>query len=478
MRLRRGTGSEPALFASAAIVLLVIGAFLRVRASLNDLWLDEIWSLQLAGQVGPWWGVLTQIHHDNNHYLNTLWLHAMGPRGNWPGYRLPSIAAGSSTVLLAGLIARRRDAASGVIAMILTAVSYVLVLYSSEARGYASVVFFALLAYALLESLMERPRWPLVPCLWASMTLGFLSHLTFVSFFAAAGAWSAWRLLRAPGTRAAGLRALVLWHSVPAAFFATLYVVDVRHLVIGGRSSTPPVQAMEAVLAWVVGAPPGAVAMAIACVVALAALASGLCMLWRERSDAVVLYAGAIVVAPALLVIAGRAQALFPRYFLIGIAFLLVLSSQVLSALLRRGRLGKVVVVALLAGYVGANAWRLSSLMEHGRGDYQGVVKFLAESTKGDTVTIGGDHDLRIPLVLQFYVPGATGGKAPEYFAAGSWPAEGVEWLITHADPSGPPAPTSPLLVDPAGHRYDLVRTFESAPLSGAHWFVYHEQGR
>jgi hypothetical protein len=33
-------------------------------------------------------------------------------------------------------------------------------------------------------------------------------------------------------------------------------------------------------------------------------------------------------------------------------------------------------------------------------------------------------------------------------------------------------------LADPAGNRYDFVKTFQTAPLSGSHWYIYHNRAK
>jgi hypothetical protein len=89
-----------------------------------------------------------------------LWLYRAGFHGNWPGYRIPSIAAGVGSVVLAGLIGLRRNAPAACFAMMLVAFSYVQILYSSEARGYAEVVFFSFLSYYALDKYLEKRAWP------------------------------------------------------------------------------------------------------------------------------------------------------------------------------------------------------------------------------------------------------------------------------------------------------------------------------
>ena len=147
------------LYASGSVLIVALAAVIRIRAAHNDLWLDEIWSLDFVSLIKSPLDVFTKIHHDNNHYLNTLWLYCIGAHGNWLQYRILSIVAGIGTIVLAGLIGRERNIASSLFAMALTTGSYVLILYSSEARGYASAIFFSFLSYYLLDRYLKQQRW-------------------------------------------------------------------------------------------------------------------------------------------------------------------------------------------------------------------------------------------------------------------------------------------------------------------------------
>jgi uncharacterized membrane protein len=116
------------------------------------------------------------LHHEVNHYLNTLWLWFVGNRGNWPGYRIPSLLAGSGTIVLAGLIGRRRNRTTAFMAMLVLGFSYIMVLYSSEGRGYALAIFFAFLSYYALDHYLEKPRWPWAVVCSISGVLGMASQ--------------------------------------------------------------------------------------------------------------------------------------------------------------------------------------------------------------------------------------------------------------------------------------------------------------
>ncbi len=149
--------SSRRLYAIAAIVLVVAVA-LRLAGSANDLWLDEIWASAVANEMHSVFDTFT-LHHEINHHLYTIWLYLIGPNGSALAYRSLSLAAGAASVAVAGLIGRRRSDATGVIAMLLVGLSYELVLFSSEARGYSMLVLCALLSYYFLDSYLARPHW-------------------------------------------------------------------------------------------------------------------------------------------------------------------------------------------------------------------------------------------------------------------------------------------------------------------------------
>src|SRR5258708_6566500 len=112
-------------------LITIAGAILRIWASVGDLWLDEIWSLDLAARATSPLGIFTEIHHNNNHRLNTIFLYSLGQQPNWVIYRIPAVVAGVFSVLVAGHIGLRRGRIEAIVAMILTAFSYLLIHYSS-----------------------------------------------------------------------------------------------------------------------------------------------------------------------------------------------------------------------------------------------------------------------------------------------------------------------------------------------------------
>ncbi|MGD8255524.1 MAG: hypothetical protein PVF48_14105, partial [Syntrophobacterales bacterium] len=109
------------------------GAVLRVWAAFDDFWLDEIMSLGLAQSISHPWEILT-LHHDNNHLLNTLYLFLIGKQQNWVWYRTLSVVTGTASVAIIAYTTFRRGFLEAATATVLVALSYPLILYSSEAR--------------------------------------------------------------------------------------------------------------------------------------------------------------------------------------------------------------------------------------------------------------------------------------------------------------------------------------------------------
>lgn len=106
-RVARAPAPHPAaspLAGSALAVVVALAALVRLAATWNDLWLDEIWTLKLLGGVNSLLGVFT-LRHENNHILNSLFMYALKPFGiDWL-YRVPDWLAGTAVVGLGAWVA-------------------------------------------------------------------------------------------------------------------------------------------------------------------------------------------------------------------------------------------------------------------------------------------------------------------------------------------------------------------------------------
>jgi hypothetical protein len=478
--MKRGWTSG--LWTTASVAVIVAAAVARVAGAMNDLWLDEILALSAACHLSAAADVFTTFHSEINHHLYTLYFFVFRPEDNWFDCRIPSLAAGIGAVVMAGAIGRRQSRACGLFAMVLLGFSYVMILYSSEARGYALAVFFALAAFHLLDRYHEKVkgdspilrRWPFAAGFSGCAILGFLSQLTFVSFYLATLAWSSYRL---KGNRKATfVRTMLGCHAAPLLFLTAFYVLDIRRLT--GISGTPAslLRSCVSVPAWAMGSPSHAAAQLAAGIVAAAILVVGMWGLRRDRLDLCVFFLGAIVVFPVLLVVLRGSDVIYARYFIVAIAFLLLLFSFVLGWLYERGPGGKAACAGLLALFVTVNGLHAASLFEHGRGRYSEATRYITEHSERSPVTVGGDHDFRVAPVLEFYGLGKDGSSA--YYPQDDWPPRGPEWVVCHKESFEEPTPPTREFVDGRRNEYEFVKSFPSAPLSGLHWFLYHNRSR
>lgn len=173
------------------------GLYLRVAGASNDLWVDEVWSLDLGLAAPSLASVFWGLSHDNSHTLNTVWLRLIGDGASPLLYRSPAILCGAATCLVAARLARRHGGpAAGVFAAVLFATGLLFVNYGSEARGYGPMMFGLLAAADALDEWTrgDRRAWVAVR-LCGGLALASFSHLlalpaaAILGLIAAAALW-------------------------------------------------------------------------------------------------------------------------------------------------------------------------------------------------------------------------------------------------------------------------------------------------
>jgi len=480
-------------------IVVAASAALRLACLRNDLWFDEIWSLKLVAIVHSPIEILTRLHSGNNHPLNSLWMYALGPSAPEWAYRLLSWTTGAATVGLAGAIARRQFVrmhpkdtgdgadAAGLITALLFGGSYMLVLYSSEARGYAPAVFFSLLAfYALLRGQVPkidparnrinfRDLTPFVYGL--ACILGLLAHAVSAQIVIAGFGFSAIVALRAAGpwrTRASGL---LLWHAVPCIFLGLYFICFFRRLDPGGATfagvnHVPLAGVFGDLAAFSLGFP-ASLGLAVAMPVLLAVTAAGLVLVFFRSLPLATFYALAVFVTPLPGILSANESVLFPRFFILSVACALLLSGYFLARawMFRawaRPLCASAVGLFLIGG--GFQAW---SLLLHGRGEYLRALRYVVAQTPTPDVTVSTDFsEFRNFLLIDRYGKAAAGpGRSIRYLPSRRWRAPGPEWIFVERLDNEPDAPGH--LYDSHGTYYQLERVFPHAPLSGWTWFVY-----
>ena len=456
-------------------VALALG--LRVAAARGDLWFDELWSLSFARELDAPWEVLTRIHHDNNHPLNTLALYVTLKRAGTHArplvYRALSLLCGVATIpVLLWMPIGDSDAPSRsrLFKAVLGALSFLAVVYSSEARGYAPAAFFALTAFGIVRgSRLEFTRNRRL-ALAVACVLGILSHLTFVFVYAGLVAWTFARVVRSENVR---WRSWMALHMLPVSFLVGDYVLDLRKLSYGGG---PPFHVGEVVvrtLSLAANGPGAGGGRNIAAVVTAAIVVGGIAELYMRRSDEWIFFATSLVLAPASVLLLYRARYLDPRYFFVLMPFFWLLLARALSMLWSGGGRGRLVAAPLLALFVGGSIAHLVPFLRYQRGDYSSAVDMMARLNTAAFITVGSDHDVRNRMVLEYYGEVLPSACMLRYVPIGTSNRDGPEWYVTHRfDEVGPISnPPASITVDSA--KYHLVRSFPYGGISGWTWHLY-----
>ena len=299
------TASEPMPsdrgFALACAAILLVSAALRILPAFGDFWLDEIWSLNTVQSLNSAWEIFAGVHDSNNHHLYSLLLYWIGDRETLVLYRIPALAAGIASVPLAAALVRRFGRLEALIAAFLVGFSFVLIFFSSEARGYALAVCFALAATWLLERDRERPSVGVELAFSACSILGLLSHLTFLFYVAGAAAVSVARLVRRRESPARAALALSALYAPTLLAVAALTWIDLREMRVGGGDPIRWALLASRSVGYTLGLPvPAALAWpALACAAALGVAAGRLS--WRAGDYDWLLVGVTAIVAPALV---------------------------------------------------------------------------------------------------------------------------------------------------------------------------------
>jgi hypothetical protein len=456
-----------------ATAIFVAAVGVRLAAACGELAFDEVWSWKLAAGSPGVIEILT-LRLDNNHILNTLVMYALGPFAEPMTYRLPAVASASAGLIFGCLLGRRRDA--GIPVLILQGASHVLILYGSEARGYAYLTGCTLAAWWVLEEFLDRPR------IWCragfalACALGFMSQLPFA--FAYAG-FVVYSVLRMYGRRH-WAQALLMLHVWPAVAIIAVYYFYVEGLYKGGGDPFPLGRTVVAALSLMAGGPQLApVAYIGAAVAALLLVFSIVAELRADRARGS-LYLVAIVLAPAGVIAASGFEYVYPRHFLVPMIFGYVAVGCQMARWWQRGRVVRVGVAALLAGFVVCNALPVTRLITQGRSQDAAAFSWIAEHSDEPVTTISGDHDFRVALPLTYYLFRneailTSRGKELKYFERTGLPPSGTDWMLLHSSSEWDKPPPD-MIVDQQRRPYKLAKVFPASSLCAFTWWIYRRQ--
>jgi hypothetical protein len=353
---------------------------------------------------------------------------------------------------------------------VLAGSSYPLVLYGSEARGYAPAMLCALLAFAILRSTWTGFGPGRVLAFWATLALGILAHLTFVIPTAALAVAAVVHEARSAAARWVRAGRLAVLFLVPLAFFAAFYVTFVRDMRIVGGPVLPYRQVVGTAAAMLLGlpdAPPWSTLAGIAC---LAVVVVGSVVAWRRRPEEGAFYATVLLVAPFGLLGATRPEHFYFRYFVVAFPFFILALAQLLGAAcgerpVRWALAGLVVVAPWIAGH----GRRIEPLVRLGRGDDRAALRRVSAESPPGELRIGCDNETGV--LLSFFARRLPPEQTLRAVDASRWRTEPPEWLITRSLQSGYHAP--PELGVGEHVRYRRVEAYRHAGASGWTSFLW-----
>lgn len=499
----------------ALILILTLAAVLRVLcSSSNEFWLDEIWSIKGVSSLAGIGGVFTDFISDNNHPLNSIYLFFINKLGfnlfEKPSYlicRSLSILCGTLSVLLAYRLGNRLETKCGRVFSLIIALSYIQILYSSEARGYAGAVFASLLSADILLGSKDRifsvkkssvddrdsiaelknsQSWTVNPELRSSYirkvsitlllasALGLLSHLSYYVFLVSVTIW----FVTTNDKRDLFHRALLLIKVMgPSLILAViLYLTFYRHLSEGSGALGEKTIFILNTISAIFGGPALSVNKPISAVVVVGLLllfvtivvTECLRVLKKQDHSALLCFLIAIPV-PLVLYYIYAPRVIYPRYFLVSITFFLALCANNLVRLSRTSLINRVISTGLLLGFLINSGIKTYELIIWGRGRPIEAINLIDSLATSSVTEISAQQDTRAFDSFKFYEDNFK-KTSPQYVANRAYP---TEWYIVESQDYFE-SPSS--IIEPyAGHRHCLAGRFNSAELSGFRWFIYRD---
>jgi hypothetical protein len=458
-------------------ILIVVAAILRVLATHNDVWLDEIISLGIANRVKSPWQIFSGVHNDNNHYLNTLYLYFMRGQSYEPAYRYLSVTFGVGLVAAGYWLLARRSRVEAMIFAGLLACSYPLIHFSSEARGYSGALLGSLLACAALTRWLAQEGMGR-QSLWMGLTYGLalvlavLSHLTACLIWFPLAGGSLLILMRRPSRMKSVLQWIDL-NLLPGSVLAALYFLDLRHLTPLGGPPMTLAHGLGRLLALSLGWPAKDAATVLIVLVPLVGLTVWQLALVRKSGDPLWILLPLIYVMPLVCMLFIRPPFFSPRYFLVIVPFLYVPAAMLLARLVR-ARMGREALAVVLALFAAGQAYLYAQFLRVGRGQLTAGLQYMMARTPSTDLRVASNQDFRAIMELSYFAPRVLKDRELSYVTVQNQGRIPADWYILHGEGYDPPGPASLHLPEqPAWYR---VAYFGASELSGQAWTIYSHQ--
>ena len=460
----------------ALVILIALAGALRVLATHNDLWLDEIISLQIANAVKSPWQIFSGVHSDNNHYLNTLYLYLVRRQSDEQVYRHLSVVFGIGLVPAGYWLLARRSRAEAMILAGLLACSYPLIHFSSEARGYSGALLGSVLAYAALVRCMEQGGWRqslLMGLTYgSSLVLAVLSHLTSCLIWLPLAAGSFLIFMGRPGR----IKSASLWiaiNALPAGVLMALYFLDLRYLTQLGGPPMTPAHGLGRLLSLALGWPPRDAVTVWIVLVPLLGLTVWQLAAMRKSGDSSWNLLALIYVMPMVCMLFLRPAFFSPRYFLVIVPFVYVSLAMLLARLLEV-RAGRSVLTVVLALFVAGQAYLYLHFLRVGRGQISAGLQYMIAHTPSPAIRVASNQDFRALTELNYFAPRLLGDRQLAYVTLENQAKFPADWYIFHGEGYDPPGPA--VLYNQKQSAWYRAAYFGSSDLSGQAWTIYSHQ--
>lgn len=450
--------------------MLVASAFalaVRIPGALQDPWIDEVWSWGLARTRASTGEVFT-IQSSNSHALITLWIRLLGDQPTFLLYRLPSLLAGIACVPVAARIAFRHGRASAIAAAWIAAVSFLGIVYSSEARGYAPMVLCSLLAFECGFAWIDTGRRRWLVASWACAAFGVLAQTLFVVGWAAIAAAVVARIWREGRGRCA-IRT-VAYAAVPVACFAAWWIVNVRHVFNAGAPPWELRDVLAETCAWSLGLPLASWTPWLGAPIAAAIAVFDARWLAARGDRAWIAQVGVVIAGSVATTVLLRHEYLAPRYFVVPLAFWSLSLARVLGRVAETGRAGRAQAVLLFAAFAAGNLAHVVPFVRTGRGAIGDLVREMAVRSEARPIVVTGNYDFNVRALLDWHARSLPPGREIAYVPQKNLPPTGADFAVSdHPRFESEPPPAIRIGTQP----YELVGTSRHAGPSGSDWAVY-----
>lgn len=466
------------------VILILFGSLLRIVASSNDLWLDEVWVINdIENGINSWNAIIKGAEgRDGSASLYTPIVDLLqGQRAEL--LRAPAVFSSIIFLILIYLFSIKDGPFVATLNLLFVSISFVLVLYGSEARGYSPMLLCALASCLTIESTCNQlsNRTIKLIAFWFISLLGFLFHFSFLNFYVA--------LLLSDLFNCVALsknisrkdrfngRDFLLTHIPLIMVFVTFYFFVIRELPPGSGTLSSSMDVVIDTLNVSMGGPLLSIGFPIQSVFCLysallmvAILGLEVFLQLKDRDTRWLFYLTIIFIVPILIILFFQPRYLAVRYFLSSIVFAYLLLASFVVRVWRLSIIGKILAFSLTIGFMYGNFTYLNLLLNYGRGQYSIAINYISEATPPQSIsTIGSDHDFRNGMMVNYYKR-KSDKKNIEYIDNQLAQKSAPLWYLVHSQDIYKIALGQ---INIFGNTYTLEKTFPFAALSGWSWMLY-----